>query len=380
MSCRKYHAPRHGSLAYCPKRRTKTLKQSISTVSPRIRSEVNLIGFLAYKCGMTHTVTVSERISRIERKRDQKREIVNAVTILEAPPMQCFGIVGYKKEVGGFKNIGTMYSEQIPENVKRRLLKNPSKTKIVPFSRKREQSEEFLKKSDVLKLIVAATPPKALNTKKAHISEMQVTGKNRKAVVDFCLEKLGKEIRVSDVFAENELIDTIGTTKGKGFNGVVKRFGVRIQPRKSRKGRRKVACIGAWHPANVMRTVARAGQLGYFRRTEFNKKIYKLGNGQETFQTDFDLTEKKITPMGGFARFGEVTSDYLMVKGAVVGCPKRIVTLRKSLRPSYKKKHNENVVLKFVDTSSKFGRGRFQTTEEKRRFFGPLKGELENQN
>lgn len=55
------------------------------------------------------------------------------------------------------------------------------------------------------------------------------------------------------------MIDIIGVTKGHGFTGVVKRFGVRKLQRKTHRGVRKVACIGAWHPENVRFTVARAG-------------------------------------------------------------------------------------------------------------------------
>lgn len=53
-------------------------------------------------------------------------------------------------------------------------------------------------------------------------------------------------------------------------------------PRKTHKGLRKVACIGAWHPSRVSFTVARAGQKGYHHRTEMNKKIYRIGAGIHT--------------------------------------------------------------------------------------------------
>lgn len=43
----------------------------------------------------------------------------------------------------------------------------------------------------------------------------------------------------------------LGVTKGHGVTGVVKRFGVKKLPRKTRRGFRRVGCIGAWHPANV---------------------------------------------------------------------------------------------------------------------------------
>jgi large subunit ribosomal protein L3e len=120
--------------------------------------------------------------------------------------------------------------------------------------------------------------------------------------------------------------------------------------------------------------VPRAGQNGYHHRTEINKKIYRIGkNAKEdpnSATTQNDLTEKGITPMGGFAHFGEVTQDWVMVKGTVAGPKKRILTLRKSLLPQVSRKATEKIELKFIDTSSKFGHGRFQTSEEKAKFFG----------
>merc|ERR1711988_2029710 len=86
--------------------------------------------------------------------------------------------------------------------------------------------------------------------------------------------------------------------------------------------------------------------------------------------TEADLTEKSITPMGGFSHFGEVTQDWVMLKGAVMGCRKRLITMRKSLLPQVSRKATEKIELKFVDTSSKFGHGRFQTSEEKAKFYG----------
>ena len=64
-------------------------------------------------------------------------------------------------------------------------------------------------------------------------------------------------------------------TKGKGFAGVVSRWGVRHLQKKSHRGYRKVGCIGAWHPSRVAWTVARAGQDGYFHRTEIHLGFQK---------------------------------------------------------------------------------------------------------
>merc|ERR1712108_86729 len=87
-------------------------------------------------------------------------------------------------------------------------------------------------------------------------------------------------------------------------------------------------------------------------------------------------TDKTITPLGGFPHYGDVRNDYLMIRGAIVGPRKRIITLRKSLLTSFRRRLCEKITLKFIDTASKWGHGRFQTAEEKRNFMGPLKKEL----
>merc|ERR1711934_1313177 len=178
------------------------------------------------------------------------------------------------------------------------------------------------------------------------------------------------------------MIDTVAITKGKGYEGVVTRWGVTKLPRKTHKGLRKVACIGSWHPSRVKYSVARAGQNGYHHRTELNKKVYRVAKGvrgaddkivQNNATTEFDLTVKGITPLGGFPHYGEVNEGYIMLKGAVTGVKKRLITLRKSLLVQTSRRALEKIELKFIDTASKFGHGRFQTLEEKRKMLGPLK-------
>ncbi|KAG1468792.1 hypothetical protein G6F56_003633 [Rhizopus delemar] len=127
-----------------------------------------------------------------------------------------------------------------------------------------------------------------------------------------------------------------------------------------------------------MYSVARAGQRGYHRRTEINKKIYRVATGADAKSgtTEYDLTEKVITPMGGFPHYGEVNEDFVMIKGCCAGSKKRVITLRKSLTVHTKRSALEKVTLKFIDTSSKFGHGRFQTPAEKNQFMGTLKKDL----
>jgi large subunit ribosomal protein L3e len=191
-----------------------------------------------------------------------------------------------------------------------------------------------------------------------------------------------KTVSIDSVFEQNEMIDTIAITKGKGYEGVVTRWGVTKLPRKTHKGLRKVACIGSWHPSRVKYSVARAGQNGYHHRTELNKKVYRIAKGvrgaddkivQNNATTEFDLTVKGITPLGGFPHYGEVNEDYIMIKGACPGVKRRLITMRKSLVNQTSRNSLEEITLKFIDTSSKFGHGRFQTADEKKKFMGPMK-------
>jgi large subunit ribosomal protein L3e len=107
-------------------------------------------------------------------------------------------------------------------------------------------------------------------------------------------------------------------------------------------------------------------------------KIYRVGKGgdEKSATTEFDLTEKGINPLGGFPHYGLIREDWIMVKGGVVGVKKRVITLRKTLYPQTTRSAQEDIALKFIDTSSKYGHGRFQTIEEKQKFMGSLKREL----
>ncbi|CDY26350.1 BnaA03g60260D [Brassica napus] len=188
---------------------------------------------------------------------------------------------------------------------------------------------------------------KGLKQKKAHLNEIQVNGGDVAKKVDYAYSLFEKQVPVDAIFQKDEMIDIIGVTKGK-----------------------------AWHPARVSYTVARAGQNGYHHRTEMNKKIYRLGKvGQETHtaMTEFDRTEKEITPMGGFPHYGIVKEDYLLIKGCCVGPKKRVVTLRQTLLKQTSRVALEEIKLKFIDTSSTGGHGRFQTAEEKAKFYGRVK-------
>jgi len=80
--------------------------------------------------------------------------------------------------------------------------------------------------------------------------------------------------------------------------------------------------------------------------------------------------------MGGFPSYGVVKQDYIMIKGSCPGVCRRVITLRKSLLKPIKRVNTEPANLKFIDTASKYGHGRFQTPDEKKKFMGPLKRDV----
>ena len=57
--------------------------------------------------------------------------------------------------------------------------------------------------------------------------------------------------------------------------------------------------------------------------------------------TEFDPTEKTVTPLGGFPHYGDVRNDFIMIRGCCVGPRKRVITLRKVTFHTAKKKKNE---------------------------------------
>jgi len=399
MSHRKFSAPRHGSLGFLPRKRCRRHRGKVKSF-PKDDSSLppHLTAFMGYKAGMTHIVREVDRPG----SKLHKKEVVEAVTIIETPPLIVVGVVGYIETPRGLRTLKTVWAEHLSEECKRRFYKNWCKSKKKAFSKaclrwadeegKKTIANDFERMKKYCKIIrvIAHTQPKLvkLGQKKAHIAEIQVNGGTIAQKVDWARERLENPAPVRKVFAQDEVIDVIGVTKGKGNQGVTARWGTKKLPRKTHKGLRKVACIGAWHPARVAFSVARSGQKGYHHRTEMNKKIYRIGQGIHTkdgkliknnASTEYDLTDKSITPMGGFPHYGEVNEDYVMLKGCVPGSKKRVLTLRKSLFVHTSRKALEKITIKFIDTSSKFGHGRFQHPAEKSSFMGLLKKDHEKE-
>lgn len=395
MSHRKFKNPRHGSLGFLPRKRAARHQGKVKSFPKDDKSKApHLTAFMGYKAGMTHIVRDLDRPG----SKMNKKEIVEAVTIIETPPMIVVGLVGYIETPRGLRSLTTVWAEHLSDEVKRRFYKNWYKSKKKAFTKYAkkyadkaktiERDLERIKKYCTVVRVLAHTQIKLVKVgqKKAHLMEIQVNGGSVADKVDFAYKHFEKPISVKQIFAQDEMIDVIAITKGHGFEGVTHRWGTKKLPRKTHRGLRKVACIGAWHPARVSFTVARAGQNGFHHRVEINKKIYRIGDkitkgedGKLNFNnagTDYDLTPKSITPLGGFPHYGVVNEDFIMIKGSCAGVKKRVLTLRKSLLTQTKRSALEKVSLKFIDTSSKFGHGRFQTVEEKKNFMGLRKKDI----
>jgi len=393
MSHSKFEHPRHGSLGFLPRKRASSIRGRVKSFpKDNPSSKPHLTAFMGYKAGMTHVVRDLDKPG----SRMNKKEIVEAVTIIETPPMVVVGLVGYVETPHGLRSLTTIWAQHLSDECLRRFYKNWYRSKDKAFTKYKKNSlavvkgrkgtyvsrelERMKKYCSVIRVIAHTQIRKVgLRQKKSHIMEIQVNGGSQSDKVDFGYSLFEKQVSIDAVFEQNDLIDAVGVTRGHGYTGVVSRWGVTRLPRKTHRGLRKVACIGAWHPAKVQFTVARAGQDGYHHRTEINKKIYRVGKAvakgakTNTGATDFDITQKSINPMGGFPHYGEVHEDFIMIKGSCMGPKKRVITLRKSLFEPTKRWQLEKINLKFIDTSSKFGHGRFQTADEKQKFLGTLK-------
>jgi large subunit ribosomal protein L3e len=384
MSHRKYEHPRHGSLGFLPRKRCRKHQGKVKSF-PNDNTSLppHLTAFMGYKAGMTHLVRDLDRVG----SKAHKKEIVEAVTIIETPPMVGVGLVGYVETPRGLRALSTVWAQFLDPAVKRRFYKNWTLSKKKAFTKYAKnyanaetktktidrELKRIAKHCSVIRLLAHTQPSLTpLRAKKANLMEIQVNGGSVQQKIDFAVGKFEKKIRVTDVFGQNDSLDTIAISRGHGYEGVTTRWGTTRLPRKTHRGLRKVGCIGSWHPNRVQWTVPRAGQNGYHHRVELNKKIYRIGEAgsDKTGSTEQDLTVKTINPLGGFPRYGVVKQDFIMIKGGCIGSKKRIITLRKAIFPQTSRAALEQVVPKWIDTSSKFGNGRFQTIEEKTAFLG----------
>jgi len=342
----KVHRPRRGSLAFSPRKRARS-------VVPRIKkwpkdSEVRMLGFAGYKAGMTHILMIDDSPGLTKGK-----EIFVPVTIVEVPPLFVYGIRAYRQGYLGLETATEVWFYDLNDNVKRRIKTLPKNYDEEAFNEKLGQLEEMVENGEIVdvRLLVHTQPWLIKLKKKPEVMEYAIGGELR-AKFDYAKEKIGKEIRASEVLHEGELLDVIAVTKGKGTQGPVKRWGIKVQFHKAqRAGKgRHVGNLGPWHPARVMWTVPQAGQMGFHHRTEFNKRLIAIG---ENGKLKLDGNEIEITPKGGFPHYGVVRSDFLMIEGSVPGSFKRIIRVRPAIRPPKKKPPVERPQITYVSRESK---------------------------
>jgi large subunit ribosomal protein L3 len=251
-----------------------------------------MLGFPAFKAGTVHVITTDDRA----KTPNFGKPLFNISSVLSVPEVEVRGLRLYGREMGNDRAL-----TDIGANAQASLEKAP-----------------LDRTTRVTALLSIVPRDSGLSQKKPVPFEVGVGGAGVKEQAAYVAGLVGKKVKFSEVFKPGMYVDVLGITKGKGFEGPVTRFGVKRKQHKSRKSVRAVGVIGPWHPAAVMYTVARAGQMGFHQRTETGKRILMVGNAKE----------KAITPSGGFLHFGEVRGDYAVLRGSVPGPASRFVMVR----------------------------------------------------
>ncbi|MEM4733569.1 MAG: 50S ribosomal protein L3, partial [Candidatus Bathyarchaeia archaeon] len=261
MGHRKTHAPKHGSLAYLPRKRA---KRPVARIRywPKINADApRLLGFAGYKAGMTYVFTIEDR----KRSPNFGKEVMRAATVIETPPMLICGIRTYMKTPYGLKNLTEAWMKDPPNELDRALVlpENFDTEKML------QKLEQNLPKTAVIRVIAATQPRQAsLSKKKPEITEIEIGGGTISKQLEYAKALLGKTVTAEEVFKDGQYIDIAAITTGKGFQGPVKRWGVTILQHKGRKTKRGIATLGPWNPHHIMYTIPRAGPMGYHQRTE----------------------------------------------------------------------------------------------------------------
>ena len=243
--------PKRGSHAYSPRKRA-------AKETPRIKAwpgngeKPVLQGFAGYKAGMSHVLLIDYRPTSTT----SGQEVFVPVTILETPPMKIAAIRFYEYTPYGLRAKTEIWADNIEELSKRLPL---------PKNKKGKEVEDF----DEIRVLAYTEPWRisGIPKKIPDLMEIRIGGGELKERLEYGKSILGKEIGVKDVFKEGEMIDAIAVTKGKGFQGHVKRWGVKKLHHKNRKHRRMIGTLGPWL-SWVRPTVPQAGQMGYHKRTE----------------------------------------------------------------------------------------------------------------
>ncbi len=302
----------HGSLQYWPHRRAQR-RLPRARANPKIK-EQTMASLVAFKVGMTHLMMVDDSDSP-----SKNQEISRACTLLEVPRMEVYGIRLYGKDP--LTHYKTTKTEVLNKSVAQKL----NIKKIQHDESKLDSFKQRIGDYTDAAALVVAYPKDLKGAEQNHPVKFEsaVGGNTVQEKFDFVTKFLGKEIKATDVFKPGEYVDVMAITKGKGWAGPIKRFGVKRNFHKATNKIRHGGPLGAFGSGKVFYSIPRAGQMGFNYRTEHNKRLLKLGA-----KADAD----KVNVSGGYLNYGLISNDYIVVDGSVGGPAKRMVRLRKSIR------------------------------------------------
>lgn len=302
-------------MAFRPRGRHGTLHARIRNWPSIKLDEPKLLGFMGFKVGSLHVMTVDS----YDNSPTFGKTIFNHSTVLSCAPITVVGLRAYQNTIDGLCVFSEAYADKLPKELLRKQKFHSDTDSNI------KKIQDNLESIHKLSAIISVPPKQAgLSQIKPYSFEIDIGGGTIDAQFEYLKNILGNTINISDIIKPGMLIDILGVTKGKGWQGPVKRFGIKKKQHKSRKTVREVGTVGAWSPANIMYTVPRAGQMGFHQRTEYNKKVLLISNEKE----------HSINPNGGFTHFGLIPGDYIIIKGSLPGPVKRPVTLRYPMRPT----------------------------------------------
>lgn len=320
-------------MGYSPRKRASSEIPRFSSW-PDISDGPRIQGFAGYKAGMTHALVVDYR----KTSTTSGQEVQIPVTVVEVPPMKVAAIRLYKHTPYGMKTVTEIWSRKLDKQLRRRL----------PVPRKSDTNKTWENVNpaevDEVRVLVYTQPylVSGVPKKTPEVMENRIGGGTVEERLEYAKGLLGKEIKIHDFTREGDVIDVAAVTKGKGFGGHHKRWGTKLLSHKDSKKRRGVGTTGSFRPGYTRPTVPQAGQVGYHQRTEYNKRVLKIGDdGGE------------ITPKGGFLSYGVLRNGYVLLHGSIPGPAKRLIRFRNAIRPTFEAV--EEVDLRYISTESKQG-------------------------
>jgi len=325
--------PKRGSKGFGPRKRAQSQTPRLDSW-PDTGSSPKIQGFAGYKAGMTHAFVVDKRV----KSTTTGMEVQVPVTVVEVPPMVIAAVRFYESTITGLKTSGEVWAQSLDPLLSRRL-HVPKNHEVGSIDRFNAVDVEDVR-------VIAHTQPKMVTgvpKKVPEVMELRIGGGTIEQRIAYAKGILGTEVTVKDFAIDGALIDVIAVTKGKGFQGVTKRWGVKLLSHRNSKHRRGIGNLGPKRPGYVRGTVPGSGQMGYHQRTEFNKKIIKVGE-----------TGAEVNPKGGFLNYGEIRNQYVLVHGSIPGPTKRLIRFRDAVRMP-KKADQAAAEVTYVSIESKQG-------------------------